>query len=256
MQRYLSLVQRLIWPLWVLGIVLVLLEWNGSIPPSAGSVGVGLVMISFLASIGLRLYGRYRKPLDPAALEHPWAALLPDHASVPPELMLVQQGYITNDMVVARSKDPNKRATLEAWGRSGSIFRYYHNPRAGQAAAGLVELNLQIIHFDHSAGARQMVHTSNPEHTARFSHYQLHPGPANVGNESKLGRFLSPAGNRLTTILEGVEVIFRREQFTGGVVASAFQGALGPQELEAIVVGLAAEIDRRMLAAVSADVAA
>jgi hypothetical protein len=256
MQRSISLVQRLVWPLWIVGIALVLLEWNGSVSPSAGWAGFGLVTLSFLASVGLRLYGRYRKPLDPAALQHPWAALLPDAAFVPAELRLVQQGFITNDMVVARSKDPNKRALLAAWGRSGSIFRYYHNPRAGRAAAGLVELNLQIIHFDQSAGAHQMVHTTDPEHTARFSHYQIHPGPANIGNESKLGRFLSPAGSRLTTILEGVEVIFRREQWTGGVVASALQGALGPQELEAIVIGLAAEIDRRMLAAIPAGAAA
>ncbi|HYF62847.1 MAG TPA: hypothetical protein VD886_08520 [Herpetosiphonaceae bacterium] len=247
MQAFLSLVQRLIWPLWVVGIVLVLLDWNGTVSPVAGWAGVGLVMASFLASVGLRLYWRYRGPLDPAALRHPWAALLPGAAAVPPELQLAQQGFITNDMIVARSKDPGKRALLEEWGRTGSIFRYYQNPRARRARLGLVELNLQLIHFDQIAGARKMLHTPDPEHTARFSHYQLQPGPPELGDESTLGRFLIAAG--MTTILEGIEVIFHREQFLCGVVLSVLQGTMEARELEALVVGLGAEIDRRLLAA-------
>jgi hypothetical protein len=249
MQQRASMLYRLAWFMWLVGVVLVLVSWNNSVSALFGWFGLGLTALALLMTGGLRLYARYGPALEYADLQHPWAALLPDASSLPAELKLVGQGIITNEAMARQSKDAaTKQQIFERWGRDGSIYRYYRNPRGGHAPNQLFELNLQIIHFQQPDGAQQMLHSRDAEHESRFSHYQQEPGPAGVGDDATLGRFISPGDSRLTTIVAGVELMFRRGPFVGAVVASAVQGALAALDLQSFAVGLAQDIDQRILA--------
>jgi hypothetical protein len=230
------------------GAVLYLASLARGVPAILGWIGLALALLGFGLTVGLRLWRRFRPPLNLADLHHPLAALLPDEAAIPPAMKLVEQRVTSNAAVASQHR--NKQGTharLELYGRKEGVYRDYAHRLGCSPQLDWAIVTIQVIEYQQIDGAHRQLQERGVSHHD-VSYVERQPDLEQLGDESVCFHTLIPNDCRPPQILRTVDLGFRRGRYIGSVVVAAVQEKKELDEIRELALRLAREMDGRIQA--------